>query len=74
MARRFTDRELSLLKERLGEMEGGSGETLPCPSCGSPLELRRVSPRSDVSYVRERVWLLCGSCGRTAVVDQPRPS
>lgn len=74
MARAFTDQELSLLKERLREMERGSGETLPCPGCGSSLELRHVSPRSDVSYVRERVWLLCGSCGRSAVVDRPRPS
>jgi ribosomal protein S27AE len=43
-----------------------------CPRCGSALERREVPPRSDVSYVRDRIWLLCGRCGATAVLDQGR--
>jgi hypothetical protein len=43
-----------------------------CPRCGSALERREVPPRSDVSYVRNRIWLLCGGCGATAVLDRDR--
>jgi len=44
---------------------------LPCPHCGSPLDRREVQPRPDVAYVRERIWLLCGRCGRSGVIDRP---
>jgi hypothetical protein len=41
-----------------------------CPLCAVPLDERGVPPRGDVSYVRDRVWLLCPSCKRSAVVDR----
>ena len=41
-----------------------------CPRCGDTLEQRPVPPRADVSYVRDRIWLLCGRCGATAVLDR----
>ena len=41
-----------------------------CPACGGTLDERAVPPRSDVSYVRDRVWLVCPSCHRTAVLDR----
>ena len=43
-----------------------------CPRCGAPLEQRAVPPRPDVYYVRDRVWLLCGGCGATAVLERGR--
>jgi hypothetical protein len=43
-----------------------------CPRCGGALETRDVPPRSEVSYVRDRVWLLCGACGGSAVLDRRR--
>jgi hypothetical protein len=43
-----------------------------CPRCGSALDRREVPPRADVSYVRDRIWLLCGGCGATAVLDRER--
>ena len=43
-----------------------------CPRCGSALDRREVPPRADISYVRDRIWLLCGGCGATAVLDRER--
>jgi len=43
-----------------------------CPRCGSALDRREVPPRTDVSYVRDRIWLLCAVCGATGVVDRDR--
>jgi hypothetical protein len=41
-----------------------------CPVCHVPLDETAVPPRMDVSYVRDRVWLVCPSCRRSAVVDR----
>ena len=41
-----------------------------CPQCGARLDERAVPPRQDVSYVRDRVWLVCPSCRRSTVVDR----
>ena len=41
-----------------------------CPRCAILLDARAVPPRPDVSYVRDRVWLVCPGCGRSAVVDR----
>lgn len=41
-----------------------------CPSCGVRLDERAVPPRKDVSYVRNRLWLVCPSCRRSTVVDR----
>ncbi|MFP3948460.1 MAG: hypothetical protein ACOC8K_01850 [Gemmatimonadota bacterium] len=57
--------------EVLKEAATPSAEAIDCPRCGAPLERREVPPRSDVSYVRERIWLLCASCGRSGVLDRP---
>jgi len=46
---------------------------LECPRCTIPLDQRRVPPRSDVSYVRDRVWVMCPSCHRTIVLDKRHP-
>ena len=41
-----------------------------CPVCAVPLDDRAVPPREDVSYVRDRIWLVCPTCKRSTVVDR----
>ena len=50
-----------------------NGESLDCPRCMSPLDLRKVPPRNDVSYVRDRIWVTCATCHRTMVLDRRQP-
>lgn len=45
-------------------------EPATCPVCDVRMDIRSVPPRTDVSYVRDRVWLTCSSCGRSLVVDR----
>lgn len=58
--------------DEIGELTRGllAGERLPCPRCGVALDRWPVPPRPDVSYVRDRVWLVCPRCHRTAVLDR----
>lgn len=49
-------------------VEGGRGPA--CPRCDASMSLRRVPPREEVAYVRDRLWLSCPACGRNAVVDR----
>jgi hypothetical protein len=46
------------------------GERPVCPRCGAPLDERSIPPRGDVSYVRERVWLVCPACHGNAVLER----
>jgi endogenous inhibitor of DNA gyrase (YacG/DUF329 family) len=61
----YTDDEIHLLGAALAE-----GAPLKCPRCGAPLDRRPVPPRRDVSYVRDRLWLVCPGCHRTVVLDR----
>ena len=47
-----------------------AGGDVTCPRCDVAMDRRDIPPRSDVSYVRDRVWLTCPSCHATAVVDR----
>ncbi len=47
-----------------------AGKALTCPQCGTTLDQRSVPPRPDVSYVRDRLWLVCPNCHGTAVLDR----
>ena len=58
--------------ERHALEHGVARGRLDCPRCGARLETRDVPHRAEVSYVRDRVWLLCGACGGSAVVDRRR--
>lgn len=49
------------------------GEHAMCPRCGAALDEWPVPPRRDVSYVRDRVWLVCGPCFRSVVLDRHDP-
>jgi hypothetical protein len=46
------------------------GRPLTCPRCGTALDRRPVPPRRDVSYVRDRLWLVCPQCHATGVLDR----
>lgn len=61
----FTPAEARALAAAL---EGG--RPLACPRCAALLDLRTVPPRRDVSYVRDRVWMVCPSCRASGVFDR----
>jgi hypothetical protein len=64
MAEGYSDEEV----HRLGAARA-AGRPLVCPRCDVALDRRAVPPRSDVSYVRDRLWLVCPRCHRTVVLD-----
>jgi len=47
-----------------------AGSEVTCPRCGTAVDVWPVPPREDVSYVRDRVRLVCPSCRRTAVLER----
>jgi hypothetical protein len=65
MPESFTEQE----GHRLGEALA-AGRPLTCPRCDVALDRREVPPRRDVSYVRDRLWLVCPVCHRTIVLDR----
>ena len=65
MPESFTEREGHALSRSLD-----AGEAAMCPRCAVPLDRRAVTPRRDVSYVRDRLWLTCPVCHRTIVLDR----
>lgn len=56
-------------KRELIRLLGGEAPA-ECPRCGVAVEKRSVPPRREVAYVRNRVWVVCGGCGATAVFDR----
>ena len=62
---RFSPEEERRLAQALRE-----GAVPDCPRCGAALDEWPIPPRSDVSYVRDRIWLVCPACHRTAVLDR----
>ena len=50
--------------------EAVKAEAASCPRCGESLSITPIPPRSDVSYVRNRVLLECPRCCLRAVVDR----
>ncbi len=49
-----------------------SDDRASCPRCRAPLDRTEVPARGDVAYVRRRLWLVCGACRRSLVVDRRR--
>lgn len=47
-----------------------AGDALTCPRCTTALDVRPVPPRTDVSYVRDRLLVVCSSCHGTHVLDK----
>ncbi|MDE2764050.1 MAG: hypothetical protein OXQ94_12225 [Gemmatimonadota bacterium] len=52
--------------ELLRQVAGGAPGPV-CPRCGSSCAVIRTGPRSDVSYVRDRVVVRCAGCRRSVV-------
>ncbi len=69
METHFTDEENRALVRSLATGEEGP---VSCPRCGEEMSRSEVPPRDEVAYVRDRIWLVCRGCGRTAVVDRRR--
>ena len=62
---RFTPAETRAL-----EVEARDGSATKCPHCAIPMDQQAVPPRQDVSYVRDRILLVCPECRRTHVLDR----
>jgi DNA-directed RNA polymerase subunit RPC12/RpoP len=45
---------------------------IACPACGHVVSIKPVTPPTDLAYVRRRVWLICGNCRRSTVIDLRR--
>jgi hypothetical protein len=50
-----------------------SGRTPLCPRCNVPLSHREIGGGSfGLGYARQRDWLICGKCRRSAIFDIQR--
>ncbi|MGD2121657.1 MAG: hypothetical protein PVJ76_07925 [Gemmatimonadota bacterium] len=56
--------------EEMSLRDGVEEGAATCPRCGSTLIVTAVPHRSDVAYVRNRVFLSCADCPFKAVVDR----
>ena len=66
MAEQFEPREIDRIRAAFA---GGSDAA--CPRCGGRFDRTDVPPRNDVPYVRDRIWLICATCGVGLVMDRP---
>ena len=64
MAQMLSPEEEMVLRE--GVKDGAAS----CPRCGKPLNITPIPPRSDVSYVRNRVLLECSRCYLRVALDR----
>ena len=65
---RFTADEERALREAVAE-----GGVPPCPRCAVPMTWRAIGGGSfGLGYRRQRDWLLCPSCRRSALFDRRR--
>ena len=67
MAEQFEPHEVERIRAALA---GGSDAV--CPRCGGCFDGTDVPPRNDVPYVRDRIWLICATCGAGLVLDRPK--
>ncbi len=67
MAEQFEPHEVEHIRAALA---GGSNAV--CPRCEGRFDRADVPPRSDVPYVRDRIWLICATCGVGLVLDRPK--
>jgi len=67
MAEQFESHEVGRIRAALA---GGFDPV--CPRCGGRFDRTDVPPRNDVPYVRDRIWLICATCGAGLVIDRPK--
>lgn len=64
----YTPRELQQIRD-----EFTSGRTPLCPRCNAGMSRREIGGGSfGLGYARQRDWLICGSCRRSAIFDIQR--
>ena len=66
MAEQLEPHEIDRIRAALTE-----GSDANCPRCGGRFDHTDVPPRADVPYVRDRIWLICATCGVGLVIDRP---
>jgi len=50
-----------------------AGKMPECPRCGVAMSRREIGGGSfGLGYARQRDWLICGSCRRSAIFDVKR--
>jgi hypothetical protein len=65
---RFTPAEERALREAVA-----AGALPPCPRCAVPMTWRAIGGGSfGLGYQRQRDWLLCPACRRSALFDRRR--
>ena len=65
---RYSAEEERAMRETLA-----AGTTPPCPRCGVLMTQRPIGGGSfGLGYRRQREWLLCPSCRRSAIFDVRR--
>ena len=67
MADQFEPHEV----ERIRAALTGGSDTV-CPRCEGRFDRSDVPPRNDVPYVRDRIWLICATCGTGLVMDRAK--
>ena len=64
----YTPIELQRIRE-----EFASGKMPTCPRCGVPMSRREIGGGSfGLGYARQRDWLICARCRRSAIFDVHR--
>jgi hypothetical protein len=64
----YTPPELQQIRD-----EFTSGRTPLCPRCNAGMSRREIGGGSfGLGYARQRDWLICGSCRRSAIFDIQR--
>jgi ribosomal protein S27AE len=61
----YTAIELQRIRE-----EFAAGKMPSCPRCAVPMSRREIGGGSfGLGYARQRDWLICGKCRRSAIFD-----
>ena len=64
----YTGGELQIIRE-----DFASGKTPTCPRCEMPMTRREIGGGSfGLGYARQRDWLICPKCRRSAIFDIKR--
>ena len=67
-AAQYSTRELQQIRD-----EFTSGRTPLCPRCNAGMSHREIGGGSfGLGYARQRDWLICGKCRRSAIFDIQR--
>lgn len=64
----YTPSELAQIRK-----EFRAGQTPLCPRCNTAMSRREIGGGSfGLGYARQRDWLICGKCRRSAIFDIQR--